>query len=106
MSLYKVIYYAEEKKHEVYAKSVSQPDLYGFITVESFVFNQNSTNLLIDPAEEKLKNEFNEVKRSFFPVSSIIRIDEVTKLGKAKIKEILSQETNVATFPLGDKKKY
>lgn len=106
MGIYKIIYYSEEKKHEIYAQSVSQPDLYGFITVESLIFSHDTNNILIDPAEEKLKNEFSGVKRSFFPVSSIIRIDEVIKPGKVKIKDIAGKKTNIATFPSGDKKIY
>ncbi len=40
--------------------------------------------MIVDPSEEKLKNEFSEVKRSFIPMQSIVRIDEVEKEGQEK----------------------
>jgi hypothetical protein len=52
---------------------------------------------LVDPAEERLKNEFSGVKRSYIPMHSIIRIDEVEKEGPAKISEFKGEK--VAQFP-------
>ena len=37
--------------------------------------------------KQKLKKEFNKVERSYIPVNSILRIDEVNETGEAKIKE-------------------
>jgi hypothetical protein len=53
--------------------------------------------MIVDPAEEKLKNEFTDVKRSFIPMQSIIRIDEVEKEGAGKITE--AKGGNVSPFP-------
>ena len=50
-----------------------------------------------DLAEEKLQNEFKSVERSYIPINSIIRIDEVVEMGEAKIKENKSQ---VSPFPM------
>ena len=99
MGIYRIIYFSENKRHEIYAKSVSQPNLYGFIEIESLVFTANSSCVLIDPAEEKLQNEFSGVKRCFLPISSIIRIDEVDKPGRVKISETKDRNSNVASFP-------
>ena len=55
------------------------------------------TQLVVDPSSEKLKNEFKKVKKSFIPIASIQRIDEVDKHGEAKIKKGL---TEVKPFPL------
>mgnify|MGYP001351204290 CR=1 FL=1 len=41
---------------------VYQSDMYGFIVVENLVFGEN-TSLVVDPSEEKLKTEFENVKR-------------------------------------------
>ena len=37
--------------------------------------------MVLDPAEERIKSEFAGVKRSFLPLHSVIRIDEVKKQG-------------------------
>ena len=54
--------------------------------------------MIVDPAEEKLKNEFSAVKRSFIPMQSVVRIDEVEKEGACKISEA-PQGGNVSPFP-------
>ena len=54
------------------------------------------TQLVVDPSEEKLKAEFNGVKRSFIPIQAIIRIDEVEKSGVSKI----SNGDNISPFPV------
>jgi len=82
--IYKIQFIQLGEIYELYAKSIFQSDLYGFIEIEEYFFNQNST-IVVDPSEEKLKNEFKGVERSYIPVSSIVRIDEVDKKGSAKI---------------------
>jgi len=69
----------------------------GFIEIEEFVFGER-TQVIVDPAEEKLKTEFASVKRSFIPMHSIVRIDEVEKEGKVKISDIKSSD-KVTQFP-------
>lgn len=82
--IYKVIFVNKEQVYEVYAKSVYQGDLYGFVIVEDFVFGEKSS-IVVDPGEEKLRTEFEGVKRSFIPVHEIIRIDQVERKGVAKV---------------------
>jgi hypothetical protein len=88
----------------MFAKQVYESDLYGFIVVEEIVFGTQST-LVIDPGEEKLKTEFDAVKRTFIPIHAIIRIDEVEKTGVSKI--LALDAGNVSHFPrpAGTKKK-
>lgn len=85
--LYKVIFFNQDKTYEVFAKQIFQSDLYGFIEIEEIVFGERS-QLLVDPGEEKLKAEFESVTRSYIPMHSIVRIDEVEKGGIAKISEV------------------
>ena len=94
-SIYKIIFYNQNKVYEVYAQQVYSSDLYGFITIEELAFNERSS-VVVDPSEEKLKSEFDQVKRFFVPMHAIIRIDEVNKQGAAKISEV---GKNVAHFP-------
>lgn len=96
-SFYKVIFYNQSQVFEVYAKAIYQSEMYGFIEVEEFVFGERS-QLLVDPGEEKLKNEFASVKRSFIPMQSVIRIDEVEQQGTGKVTEV-SPSDKVAQFP-------
>ena len=93
--IYKVTFLNKGKVYEVFVKQVYQSDLYGFIEVEDYVFNER-TQVVVDPSEEKLKSEFSGVKRSFIPLQAIIRIDEVEKSGVAKI----SNGDNIAPFPI------
>ncbi len=96
---YKVIFQNQKQIYEIYARSIYQSDMWGFIEVEEFVFGER-TQLVVDPSEEKLKNEFKEVKRSYIPMHSIIRIDEVENQGVSKISEAGSGEGKVTNFPL------
>ena len=93
--LYKISFYNLNKVYEIYASQVYQSDLYGFITIEGLAFDERTT-VVVDPSEEKLKSEFEQVKRFFVPMHSIIRIDEVDKRGTAKISDA---GENVAPFP-------
>ncbi len=82
--VYKVVFINREEVYEIYAKSVYQGDMYGFIIVEELVFGEKSA-IVIDPGEEKIRSEFEGVKRSFIPLHEIIRIDQVERRGTAKI---------------------
>jgi hypothetical protein len=82
--------------YEVFAKQIYQSDMYGFIEVEEYIFNQNK-QLVLDPSSEKLEKEFNNVERSYIPINSVIRVDEVIESGEAKIKQNKSQ---VTPFPM------
>jgi hypothetical protein len=97
--IYKVIFQNQNRIYELYARQIFQSDMWGFIEIEEFVFGERS-QLLVDPAEEKLKIEFQGVKRSYVPMHSIIRIDEVEKEGAAKISESSGGEGNVSAFPM------
>ena len=84
--VYKKIFIQLGEIYEVFAKQIYQSDMYGFIEVEEYIFNKDK-QLVVDPSSEKLKNEFNNVERSYIPVNSILRIDEVNETGEPKIKE-------------------
>ena len=60
--------------------------MYGFIEIEDYIFDQSS-QIVVDTSEEKLKSKFSGVDRSYIPISCILRIDEVEKKGIAKITE-------------------
>ncbi len=97
--IYKIIFHNQDKIFEVYAKNVYQGELFGFIEIEELIFGEK-TSLVVDPSEESLKTEFDNVNRTYIPMHSIIRIDEVNKQGTAKIKPDTEQSGNVTTFPI------
>jgi hypothetical protein len=86
------------KVYEIYARQVSHGDLFGFIEVEELLFGERST-VVLDPGEERIKGEFEGVKRTFLPMHSVLRIDEVRKQGTSKITAV-EGGTNVAQFPM------
>ena len=54
----------------------------------------------VDPSEEKLKAEFGQVNRTYVPIQSVIRIDEVKKEGTNKILDAnVASGGNVSSFP-------
>ena len=96
--IFKVLFVNQGKVYEVYARNVSHGSLFGFIEMEELVFGERTT-VVLDPAEERIKTEFAGVKRSFLPLHSVLRIDEVKKQGVSKI-TALEGGGNVAQFPI------
>lgn len=97
--VYKVIFFNQGKIYEVFARQVSQEGLYGFIEVEGLIFGERS-GVLVDPAEERLKTEFDGVKRIHIPMHAVVRIDEVEKEGTAKIIQASGNGDNITPFPM------
>jgi len=94
--LYKVVFHAQGKVYEIYARKVGHGSLFGFVEVEELIFGERSA-VVVDPSEEKIKAEFEGVKRTFLPLHSVIRIDEVRKSGVSKISS--AEGSNVTQFP-------
>jgi hypothetical protein len=95
--IYKIVFHNNSKVYELYAHHVFQSEMYGFIEIEKIIFDERS-QMIVDPGEEKLKNEFSGVSRSYIPMHSLIRIDEVEKQGVSKIMES-SGLGHVVSFP-------
>ena len=107
--IFRIMFVNQGKVYEVYARKVTHGELFGFIEVEELVFGERSS-VVLDPSEERIKGEFAGVKRTFLPMHSILRIDEVKKQGVCKI-TALEGGANVTQFPMplysappGDKK--
>ena len=107
--IFRILFVNQGKVYEVYARRVNHGELFGFIEVEEFLFGERSS-VVLDPSEERIKGEFEGVKRTFLPLHSVLRIDEVKKQGMSKI-TALEAGSNVSQFPMpvytappGDKK--
>lgn len=101
-SLFRVTFSYADSVYEIYARKVHESDMFGFLVVEEFVFGENTT-FVVDPSEERLKVEFNEVKRTFIPLHAVLRIDEVNKRGSAKIRDKSVDTSKVTMFPVSGK---
>ena len=96
-TLFKVIFLSHGQVYEIYARKVGHGAMFGFVEVEELVFGERSS-VVVDPSEEKIKTEFEDVRRTYLPMHAIVRIDEVDKQGSAKISKV--EGDNVATFPM------
>lgn len=95
--IFKVLFVNQGKIYEVYARKVGHGSIFGFVEIEELVFGERST-VVVDPGEEKIKAEFAGVKRTYVPLHSIVRIDEVRKQGISKVSAY--EGGNVAQFPM------
>jgi hypothetical protein len=97
--IFRIMFVNQGKVYEIYARRVSHGELFGFIEVEELVFGER-TSVVVDPAEERIKGEFDGVKRTYLPLHSILRIDEVKKQGVSKITALEGGGANVSQFPM------
>jgi hypothetical protein len=85
--LYRITFHNQGKVYELYATKTLPAELPGFIEISGITFNTRHS-VVVDPSEEKLKSEFSDVSAFMVPFHSVIRIDEVTQQGTAKIHSI------------------
>ena len=100
--IYRVRFINESKIFEVYAKNVNQGELFGFIEISGLEWGRKS-DLIVDPTEQDLKNEFAGVKRIHVPMHAVVRIDEVEKSAAGKIIPLKSSEDGASpasTIPI------
>ena len=95
-SIFRIVFTNGSETYELYAREVGQSDMYGFIEIADFVFGEKS-GVLIDPGEEKIKNEFAGVTSTYIPMQHVVRIDEVEKAGVQKIRSV--EKSTVTPFP-------
>lgn len=99
-SIFRIVFHNQGDVIELYAHEVDQSMMYAFVEVGDIIFGERS-KLVVDPSEEQLKARFSGVKRTYLPLHSIIRIDEVEKEGKNKILSHTDAKTgNVTPFPI------
>jgi len=94
--IFRIMFVNQSKVYELYARKVSHGSLFGFIEVEDLTFGERSS-VVLDPGEEHIKSEFMGVKRTFLPLHSVLRVDEVKKQGQAKVTPL--EGGNVTQFP-------
>jgi hypothetical protein len=99
MRFFKIVFLNQGKVYEIFAQTVRQGELYGFVEVENLIFQEGGT-LVVDPSAERLKEEFSGVHCTRIPIHAVIRIDEVEKEehGPGKITEV-DGSSNITPFP-------
>lgn len=85
-SIYKVVFLNHGKIYEIFARRVSSSDLWGFTCVSELEFAPRDS-LLVDPTEERLREEFQRTRVLHLPMHSIVRIEEVAERGTAAIRD-------------------
>lgn len=98
-TLYKVTFLNHGKIYELYAGRVNSGALWGFTEVADLVFDVHE-GLVVDPTEERLRDEFGGTRVLHLPMQSIVRIEEVEKKGQSAIRDAASGEKVVTPFPM------
>jgi len=97
--VYKVIFSYQGQVVELYARSVAQGGLFGFVEVEDLIFGARS-QVVVDPNEEALRHEFGAARRVFLPLHAVLRIDEVEREGVSSMHAGGDGGASVRPFPL------
>jgi hypothetical protein len=98
-AMYKVIFHNHNKVYELYCQRVEGSEFsYGFVEFSNFVFD-SAHGLVVDPTEERLREEFKDVESLSVPMHSIVRIEKVKKRGVCAIRDKESGE-KVTPLPL------
>ena len=95
--IFRIMFVNQGKVYEIYARKVGHGGLFGFVEVEELVFDSRAS-VVLDPGEERIKSEFEGVKRTYLPMHSVLRIDEVKKQGVSKVTAF--EGSNVTQFPM------
>ncbi len=93
-TVYRVTFLNQGEVYELYARSVSQGGIFGFVEIADLIF-RDETKKVIDPSRERIANEFKGVPRTFVPLHAVLRIDQVEREGEARI------TPNAGTAPRG-----
>jgi len=96
--LFRIAFLNHGKVYELFCTGVCTSGLLGFIEVSGLVFGETDS-LVIDPTEEKMRDEFDSVEILHLPMHSVLRVEQVRKKGKAIIRDRESGE-KVTPFPL------
>lgn len=97
--LYKISFLNHGKVYELYARHVAASHIWGCTEVGELVFDVHN-GLVVDPTEERLRDEFGATKVLHLPMQSVLRIEEVEKKGQSAIRDAESGEKVVTPFPM------
>ena len=96
--LYKIIFLNQGKVYELFGRKVASSELWGFIEVADLIF-ETGESLVVDPTEERMRQEFEGARALHLPIQSVLRVEEVDRRGPCLIRDRESGE-KVTPFPL------
>ena len=96
--MYRVSFLKHGKVYEMYCRELDNSSLWGFVELTGLVFGAGGS-VVVDPTEEKMRDEFEGVEALFLPMHSVLSIEKVKKRGQAVIRDRESGE-KVTPFPL------
>ncbi len=96
--LYKIVFLNNGKVYELFSEGVTTSGLWGFIEVSDLVFD-TTDGIVVDPTEEKMRQEFDNARVLHLPIQSVLRVEEVDKRGQCLIRDRESGE-KVTPFPV------
>jgi hypothetical protein len=98
-SLYKVTFLSQGKSIELHARHVASSSLWGFTEIGELVFDPPGDALVVDPVEERLREEFKDTTMLHVPMHAIVRIEEVARRGPLTIRDAASGD-KIMPFPI------
>jgi hypothetical protein len=96
--LFRIAFLNHGKVYELYCSEVCTSGLLGFVEVSGLEFGDKDS-LVIDPTEEKVRDEFEGVEILHLPMHSVLRVEQVRQKGTAVIRDRESGE-KVTPFPI------
>ena len=96
--LFRIAFLNHGKVYELFCSGVCTSGLLGFIEVSGLEFDDQDS-LVVDPTEEKMRDEFDGVEILHLPMHSVLRVEQVRKKGPAIIRDRESGE-KVTPFPI------
>jgi hypothetical protein len=94
-----VLFHADGKAYELYAHELDTASMFGFVEVGKFVWGSRS-EVIVDPSEQSVKNEFDAVKKTYIPYHAVQRIDVVEKGGGGKVVTLAAASKTATIAPV------
>jgi hypothetical protein len=97
-TLYRVAFHNHGRVYELYCTAISTSGLWGFLEISGMVFD-SADSVVVDPSEEKIREEFADVEVLHVPLHGVLRVEQVRRKGQASIRDRESGE-KITPFPL------
>ncbi len=94
--LFKVSFLNQGRVYELYARRVGASAVLGFTEIADLEFEQGG--LVVDPTEERLRDEFRDTRVLHLPMHAVLRIEEVERRGPLAIRDATTGE-KIMYFP-------
>ncbi|OAB56811.1 hypothetical protein AY599_06485 [Leptolyngbya valderiana BDU 20041] len=102
--MYKITFFNQGKVYELFCEKVHGSELaYGFIEISGLIF-EDDRSVVIDPTEERMRDEFGDVEVMHLPAHAVLRVEKVRKRGACVIRDSHSGE-KVTPLPVGSPRK-